>query len=306
LLPAHTPLPDGTEDFIRPSALRAAALEQIGRAKMPQRRKWARRTNFRLMTYNTHGCGGMDGRVSPRRVARVIQGEMPDIVALQELDLGRRRSRAEDQAAIIARETGMQVEFCPTVTRGEEHYGHAFLSRWPMKVVKRARLPHDPASWWQEPRAAIWTRVEVDEHVINVITTHLGLGARERVLQMEALLGREWIGGIPPDEPVLLCGDFNMMPGSAPYRHALTRLSDVQLIAPHHRPLSTFSSWHPMVRIDHVFASPHFGPQKIIVVRNDLTRVASDHLPLMVDLRVGPSVVDKSTPTHRELAEHRR
>ena len=40
----------------------------------------------------------MDGRVSPRRVARVIRGQFPDIVALQEMDLGRRRSRAEDAA----------------------------------------------------------------------------------------------------------------------------------------------------------------------------------------------------------------
>lgn len=307
LLPAHTPLPEGTEHFIRPSALRAAALELLGRTRISKRRVWARRTNLRLMTYNTHGCGGMDGRVSPRRVARVIQGELPDIVALQELDLGRRRSRAEDQAAIIARETGMpHVEFCPTITRGEEHYGHAMLSRWPMKIMKRARLPHDPESWWQEPRSAIWARVEVDEHIVNVITTHLGLGARERVLQMEALIGPEWIGAIPPDEPVLLCGDFNMMPNSAPYRHALTRLKDVQLITPHHRPLSTFSSWHPMVRIDHVFASPHFAPQKIYVVRNDLTRVASDHLPLLVDLRVGPSIVDRSIATRPELAGHTR
>ncbi len=296
LLPANTPLPEGTEHFIRPLALRAAARHHLGRERLAKKRMWARRTNLRLMTYNTHGCGGMDGRVSPRRVARVIQGEMPDIVALQELDLGRRRSRAEDQAAIIAREAGMEkVEFCPTVTRGDEHYGHAVLSRWPMKVVKRARLPHDPRRFFQEPRAAIWTRVEVDEHVINVITTHLGLGGRERAMQMEALLGPEWIGGIPDDEPVLLCGDFNMIPGSAPYRMALTRLRDVQLVTPEHRPLATFSSWQPLVRLDHVFVSRHFAAQRVTVVRNGFTRVVSDHLPLCADLRVGPSLVDTST-----------
>jgi endonuclease/exonuclease/phosphatase family metal-dependent hydrolase len=305
LLPAHTPLPEGTEHFIRPLALRAAARQHLGRERMARRRTWARRTNLRLMTYNTHGCGGMDGRVSPRRVSRVIQSALPDIVALQELDLGRRRSRAEDQAAIIARESGMdKVEFCPTVTRGDEHYGHALLSRWPMEVVKRARLPHDPDSWWQEPRSAIWARVQVDEHVINVITTHLGLGGRERVMQMEALLGRDWIGGIPPDEPVLLCGDFNMIPGSAPYRMALGRLRDVQLVTPDHRPLATFSSWRPMVRLDHIFLSEHFSAQRVVVVRTDLTRVASDHLPMMTDLRVGPSLVDKSTRTRLESAPH--
>jgi endonuclease/exonuclease/phosphatase family metal-dependent hydrolase len=82
----------------------------------------------------------MDGRVSPRRIARVIKAQQLDVVALQELDLGRRRSRAEDQAAIIARELGMHVVFCPTVTRGEEHYGHALLSRHPLM----SSAPHVP------------------------------------------------------------------------------------------------------------------------------------------------------------------
>src|SRR5205807_1825295 len=158
-----TPLPSGTEHFIRPDALRSAALFHLGRAPLSNRRVTsARRMHFRLMTYNTHGCSGMDGRVSPRRVGRAIRGENPDIAALQELDLGRRRSRAEDQAAIIGRETGMHAVFCPTVTRGDEHYGHALFSRWPIEVVKRARLPHDAESWFQEPRSAIWARANVD------------------------------------------------------------------------------------------------------------------------------------------------
>jgi endonuclease/exonuclease/phosphatase family metal-dependent hydrolase len=296
LLPSATVLPAGTEHFVRPAALRAAALFHLGRAPLSGRRtSTVRRTHLRLMTYNTHGCSGMDGRVSPRRVARAIKAENPDIVALQELDLGRRRSRAEDQAAIIARETGLHAVFCPTITRGEEHYGHAFLSRWPIQVVKRARLPHDPESWFQEPRSAIWARVDVDGRIINVITTHLGLGVHERFLQMEALLGPEWIGGLAEDDPVLLCGDFNLLPGSRPYRLAAARLFDLQRRRKGHRPLATFSSLQPMMRIDHMFASEHFQPVAITVVRNDVTRVASDHLPLMADLQVSPAGAGSST-----------
>jgi endonuclease/exonuclease/phosphatase family metal-dependent hydrolase len=196
------------------------------------------------------------------------------------------------------------VVFCPTITRGEEHYGHALLSRWPMEVVKRARLPHDPKSWWQEPRSAIWVRVKIEDRTINFITTHLGLGARERWLQVQALLGEEWIGGISPSEPVLLCGDFNALPGSRPYRLAAQRLHDLQLRCKGHRPLATFSSLRPWMRLDHMFGSTHFEPQAITVVRNDLTRVASDHLPLMADLQVAPAGADKSTTTRRESAAH--
>ncbi|MES2695712.1 MAG: endonuclease/exonuclease/phosphatase family protein [Verrucomicrobiota bacterium] len=305
LLPPNTPLPEGTEHFVRPSALRTAAMFHIGRCDTPSCQTMQQeRTELRLMTYNVHGCSGMDGRVSPRRVASVIRGQMPDIVALQEMDFGRRRSRAEDQASIIARELGMEAVFCPTVTRGEEHYGHALLSRWPMEIVKRARLPHDPKSWWQEPRSAMWVRVDVGGNIVNVITTHLGLGPHERVLQVRDLLSKEWIGGIPEQEPIILCGDFNALPGSAPYKLTATRLRDVQGKTGGHRPLGTFSSVQPLVRLDHIFTSPHFERQRVTVVRNGLTRVASDHLPLVADLKIGSSNADTSTRTPQKSSSH--
>jgi endonuclease/exonuclease/phosphatase family metal-dependent hydrolase len=300
LLPPATRLPPGTETFIRPGALRAAALHHLGRVQLPAWRAFARRESpLRVMSYNTHGCSGTDGRVSPRRIARVIREQMPDIVALQELDLGRRRSRAEDQAAIIAKETGMHAVFCPTVTRGSEHYGHALLSLWPIQIIRRARLPNDPNGWWDEPRAAIWACVEVAGRAINVVTTHLGLGVKERELQMRALLGPDWLGPVIDAEPVLLCGDFNFLPGSLPYRLATERLRDLQLLGEDTRPVNTFSSLQPVVRIDHMFVSSHFERLAVTAIRNDLTRVASDHLPLVGDLQVAAAAAGTATPIPR-------
>jgi endonuclease/exonuclease/phosphatase family metal-dependent hydrolase len=238
----------------------------------------------------------MDGRVSPRRVARVIASHSPDLVALQEVDLGRRRSRAEDQAKLIGEHIGLHAVFCPTITRGEEHYGHAFFSRWPVEVVKRAHLPHDPKSWWKEPRSAMWIRVLVEGTPVNVVTTHLGLGPKERIMQMQMLLSAEWIGGLEEHERVIICGDFNMMPGSKPYGMAAGKLRDAQAAKSGHRPINTFSSTQPFTRLDHIFLSPHFEVQQVSVPRNDLTRVASDHLPLIADLSFGPGADE--TPTH--------
>jgi endonuclease/exonuclease/phosphatase family metal-dependent hydrolase len=304
LLPAGTQLPAGTEAFIRPGAFRLAALHHLGKAPLPAWQAAARGGGrLRLMTYNTHGCSGMDGRVSPRRIGRVIREQMPDIVALQELDLGRRRSRAEDQAAIIAREVGMHAVFCPTVTRGSEHYGHALLSHWPIEIVKRARLPGDPHGWWDEPRAAIWARVQMGSETLNIVTTHLGLGVRERELQMRALLGPEWIGGVIDREPVILCGDFNFFPGSVPYRLATAQLRDIQM-GGDHSPVNTFSSLQPILRIDHMFVSAHFERDAVVAVRNDLTRVASDHLPLLADIRVAAASDDTSTLTPPSARVH--
>jgi endonuclease/exonuclease/phosphatase family metal-dependent hydrolase len=186
--------------------------------------------------------------------------------------------------------------FCPTVTHGGEHYGHALLSRWPIETVKRSLLPGTQQGWHREPRAALWGRIQVGPTTLNVITTHLGLGRMERRLQVEALLGPEWLGALDPSEPALICGDFNMMPGSRPYGWMASRLRDIQAAQDGHRPLSTFSSVKPFTRIDHVFISPLLQVGGVYVPRTHLTRIASDHLPLVTDLQFVSAAVE--TPMH--------
>lgn len=308
LLPVRTPLPSGTNHFVRPAALRQAALYHLGREPLtrPPRATVANpEPTARVMTYNVHGCSGMDGRISPRRVARVIETEMPDIVALQEIDLGRRRSRAEDQSALIARLTGMNHEFCPTVTINDEHYGHALFSPWPMEVIKRGRLPHSPGRMHSEPRAALWVRINVAGRLLNVVTTHLGLGWGEGLAQVRALLGEDWLGRIPAGEPVILCGDLNLSPGGAAYRELTRGLRDAQTALSGHKPLRTFSSLRPMLRIDHIMLSPHFEVRGVRVPRNDLTRVASDHFPLVAELQVLPAAAAAPTTRRPESKRHR-
>jgi endonuclease/exonuclease/phosphatase family metal-dependent hydrolase len=62
----------------------------------------------RILSYNAHSCLGMDGSLSPQRIARVIAPCQPDIVCLEELDVGRVRTQGVDQAHAIARELGMR------------------------------------------------------------------------------------------------------------------------------------------------------------------------------------------------------
>lgn len=44
----------------------------------------------------------------------------------------------------------------------------------------------------------------------------------------------------------------------------------------------------PHLRIDHIFVSGHFKVHRVQVPRNHLTRIASDHLPLIADLDFNP------------------
>ncbi len=281
MTPPATPLPKGSEDFVRPEGLRNAVFHLLGKQTMES---WSFQpstsSRLKVMSYNVHSCSGMDGRISPRRIARVIAQVNPDIVALQELDNGRIRTRGEDQANLIANVLGYHVVFCPTVTRGEERYGHAVLSRWPLETVKVAELPSLPGGLWPEKRGALWTRLQFHGMRVHVVTTHFGLSSAERKAQMGALLGTDWLGAIPEEDPVILCGDFNCRPGDAPHRLATASLHDVA--GP--KGYSTFSSLQPIMRLDHIFVSRHFESQLARVVDNHLTRVSSDHLPLVAEL----------------------
>ena len=111
------------------------------------------------MTYNVHRCRGLDRRWSPARIARVIDICRPDIVALQELDVGRVRSGQVDQAQTIARHLAMDVHFFPALKVLDELYGDAVLSRWPMRLKKAEGLPGYARFRGLEPRGALWADI---------------------------------------------------------------------------------------------------------------------------------------------------
>ncbi|MDB6131340.1 MAG: Endonuclease/exonuclease/phosphatase [Verrucomicrobiales bacterium] len=305
LLPTKTRVPLEGKDFMRPGELRLAALTVLGRnkisaAKVPK--ETLLKNKIRILTYNIHGCLGMDGRISPQRIARVLQLYNADVIALQEVDLGRSRSGGHDQAKMIADDLGMFMQFCPTVIRGDEQYGHAVLSRFPVEVVQYGLLPSGPGEKTREPRGAIWVIIRDGSVPLHLVTTHLGLGIRERAAQMNELLGGKWLGRIPADEPILFCGDFNMLPDTLPYRVVTERLRDVQKELKNFKPIKTFAALAPISRIDHIFLSDHFTVSKVQVPRNSMTRVASDHLPLISDIVYHARTVEHPIPERRDAA----
>ena len=99
---------------------------------------------IRIMTYNVHRCRGRDRQYSPQRIADVIASAKPDIVALQELDVGRARSGGVDQAEMIAAALGMRAQFHPALKVMEELYGDAILTACPSRLVKAGALPGLP------------------------------------------------------------------------------------------------------------------------------------------------------------------
>lgn len=240
---------------------------------------------WRIVTYNVHRCLGTDGQLSPRRIADIIASCEPDIVALQELDVGRLRTGGVDQAHAIASELGMQLHFHPALKVMEELYGDAILTAWPSQLVKAGALPGSRRWPKLESRGALWASIDLGGTELNVINTHLGLTHPDRRVQVETLLGPDWLGDPRCRDPVLLVGDFNATPRTRAYRRLTNRLADAHALASQ-RPQATFPAYLPVLRIDHVFVSRSLAVLESRVVREQLARVASDHLPLVVDFAI--------------------
>ena len=301
ILPTQTSLNELGKGYFRPLDLRKAAFQTVARysshaartykSRVTGHDRW-NRNGIRVMTYNVHGCVGMDGKLSPRRVADCIAQYEPDIVALQELDVGRERSGKEDQAMVIAEYLNMEHHFHAAMRFSEEEFGEAILSAFPIALVKKQGLSRYRNFSHLEPRGILWAQVEPvlekteDEYkdsVIQVLNTHLGLNSKERLLHAHELLGKEWIGSPHCAGPVILCGDFNAMPSSKLYKLIQKTLTSVQINSKHRH---TWFGRYPLATIDHIFVSSHFEIINVEVGDSYLARLASDHRPIFADLKI--------------------
>ena len=296
LLPIDAPLPSRERPYLRPSDLREAALRHLGRSSSghldaaPLSRRLVEEPRpsqpLRVMTYNVHRCIGLDGKVAPERIARIIARHEPDIIALQELDVGQPRTHRIDQAERIARLLRMSHHFHPVIDLTRGQYGNAILSRYPTRLVQAEQLPQLLNLRSLEPRGALWVTVDIDGVAVQVINCHLSIWPRERFAQAGALAGARWLADPRCRSPVIFCGDLNATPGSPTYRRLMGAVRDSQSDLKMPCIPRTWSSRYPISRIDHIFLSPDMTVSEVTVPRTMLDQIASDHLPLLVQMRL--------------------
>ncbi|MGV3485229.1 MAG: endonuclease/exonuclease/phosphatase family protein, partial [Planctomycetaceae bacterium] len=240
--------------------------------------------SLRVMTYNVHSCIGVDGKVRPERIISVIRSCAADVIALQEVDCNRYRSRGHEQAKMIAEALAMSHHYYAISDWDGEQYGLAIISRFPLEHVQSGHLTPANHQRGSEARGALWVKLETAVGAIHVVNTHFGLRRDERLRQAEILQSNDWLGGIPALEPLILCGDLNSGPKSAVCQSFSPRLSDVHAQLPGVRPRATFISVLPVRRLDYIFNSQHFAVEAVRQPRTPTAKVASDHLPVCAQL----------------------
>jgi endonuclease/exonuclease/phosphatase family metal-dependent hydrolase len=210
--------------------------------------------DLRVMTFNIQSAvRGMDG------VAEVIRSSAPDIVALQEVDVGSRRARGLDQTQELARRTGLPyyAHFRTTDIHGGA-YGVGILSRVPLESVRQHPLPVQGAD---EPRTLGHALLKVNGQEVSVYVTHLTrrpFNGAIRVRQSAAIMKVMEADA----RPKLLLGDMNDTPDSGSIRLFKRELMDVFALrgegSSDTYPLPVI----PNLRIDYVLACEHFMPKR--------------------------------------------
>jgi endonuclease/exonuclease/phosphatase family metal-dependent hydrolase len=228
-----------------------------------------------VLSYNIHRGVGLDRRRDLDRIADVIGEVEPDVVGLQEV-IREGGVPEADQAAYLASRLSM-TELIMGETRAHGHgtYGNVVLSRLPVVGSGRCDLSYS----MREPRGCLRVDFDVDGMPLHVFNCHFGLALRERRRQL-GLLG-DFIrssGGLAG--PRVLLGDFNEW-----HRGPVTRGLRREFSSPMRR-RRTHPAMFPLFALDRIYWDAELEGEEFSVHRSRLSRVASDHLPVVARLRV--------------------
>ena len=235
------------------------------------------------MTYNIHSGVGVDQRYDLGRIRRVLTEERPDIAALQELECGSPRTSLDDQSSLLAGDLSLTSSFCATRRAGEGSFGIGMLTAFPIVHQQQYDLSYGTG---REPRYCLRVDLEIEPGaVLHVFNFHLGLGARERLFQRNQMVSDAILLGQELRHPVIVMGDFNDRPIPVVTRTLRQHFTDA-FTAAGKRWGPTFKFGPLPFRLDHIYLSAGIRVVECRVRNDELTRVASDHRPVIASVEV--------------------
>jgi len=251
--------------------------------------------NLRVMTFNIRRDGGDDGinnwEYRKDLVATILKEQNPDIAVFQEVlahqleDL--KQMLPEYQYVGIGRDDGVDAgEFAPIFYRGltVEKEGTFWLSD----------TPGTPScSWPGMTRICTWASFSGESPFV-LFNTHYEYEFEKTQLKSNGLL-KEKFRIFSDDFPLLLTGDFNFNPDSAPYNHLKTFIKDSY--REDQNPIAvTYHGWTGLTesdsnengRIDYIWNRGNLQVKECrIIIDNPSIEQGvypSDHWPVLCDI----------------------
>lgn len=217
-----------------------------------------------------------------RKIGEFLASNGVGAALLQEVDGGSPWTLGKPQLPILAEAGNFPNHWylsCET-TLGLFHQGNG--------IVSRAEAVDEPHQYQLpggiEKRGALEVRLAVGSTPVSFITTHLGLprifgplSSYHRKQQFDFLVAL--VRHYREDAPVVVGGDFNTLDyGEMRVFLEATGLGD-------HFPAGkcTYHSLHPRLNLDYLLISPELAAYEPRVANGT---TLSDHLPVMVDIRV--------------------
>lgn len=220
---------------------------------------------LRVVSYNVHGL-----RDDRRALASVVRGLRPDVVIVQEAP---RRFRWRQRCADLAHEWGMLY-----AAGGLPSLGNLIVTSLRVRVEVAHHLQY-PLTPGRHMRGAAFARCSVDGVPFVVAGSHLSTDDAERPGQARLFKDAIFVEPSP-----VVCGlDVNETSDGRSWRLLAKGLVDAAAESAA-TDWNTFPSRAPSRRIDAVLVDPKFIVERYEIPDGPAVRVASDHLPVVVDL----------------------
>jgi endonuclease/exonuclease/phosphatase family metal-dependent hydrolase len=245
---------------------------------------------FTVLSYNIHRAIGVDRRFLPERIAKIIGHHDPDIVLLQEVDVGVPRSRKLNLAKELATmldyphyAVGLNVQLRTGM------YGNATLSRYPIVNERNINLTIDN----RKSRGCLYTTVKVPVdngygRELALFNLHLGLSFKERPRQVGLLVHSPEFKALTLESPCLVAGDFNdWWTRLAPiFTEVLDFSCATNNSELYHDSILTYPSFSPTNGLDKIFYRGELDSLGGRRCRLRTSKVASDHLAVIADFEM--------------------
>lgn len=247
-------------------------------------------TSLKVLSYNIHkgfSTGGIAFKLDAIREA--IRDVHPDLVFLQEVQGEHRRHQdriphwpSEAQFEFMADQFWPHFAYGKNAVYDAGHHGNAILSKFPFQKWENI----DISLGRFERRGILHAVIPLpgQDRPLHVLCLHLDLFESGRQSQLQSLC-RRLEEHVPPDEPVIIAGDFNdwrrrateILASQAGLREVFVQLGG------HHA--RTFPAWRPFLSLDRVYYRG-LRPKKASLPSGRHWNALSDHLPVCCDFSI--------------------
>ncbi|TAE13205.1 MAG: hypothetical protein EAZ47_04290 [Bacteroidetes bacterium] len=244
------------------------------------------------------------------RLANILRRYQPDIISMQDFGEYHDSSIYISSIALVKKASGLPYHYYfagvnQLWQNGASKYGTIIFSKWPIVGIDTAVIETNPyvkelagLATIQHPTMPFCVAnfhlksMYINPAIPFVRDTAVSLGDTlplsnagfidkvqffAKVHHKQTRIIQQFL---PYQQPLLITGDFNNVPGSYSYNTIKKNYTDV-FLAKGSGWGRTYYNYSPTLRIDHVFCSPQWQPIQVTIPN---TGNISDHYPIIADL----------------------